>query len=127
YAGHGLGVELGGWLAVQGTTELLAVALCGGAGFGLARAILFPGAHSRLASLAQAGRVAGQIALGCVLMFVIAGALEGYARQLVVALWARYAIGGLMLLFWAMYFLQPLPPAGVDDLGAEGDDDSGGE
>lgn len=127
YAGHGLGVELGGWLAVHGTTELLAVALCGGAGFGLARAILFPGAHSRLASLAQAGRVAGQIALGCVLMFVIAGALEGYARQLVVALWARYAIGGLMLLFWAMYFLQPLPPAGVDDLGAESDDDSGGE
>jgi uncharacterized membrane protein SpoIIM required for sporulation len=119
YATHGLAVEIGGWLAVHGTTELLAVALCGGAGFGLARAILFPGAHSRIASLARAGRVAGQIALGCVIMFVIAGALEGYARQLVVELWARYAIGGLMLLFWTLYFLQPLPPAPHGD----GDDD----
>jgi uncharacterized membrane protein SpoIIM required for sporulation len=117
YQTHGLGIEIGGWLAVHGTTELLAVALCGGAGFGLARAILFPGAASRLASLAEAGRVAGQIALGCVLMFVIAGALEGYARQLVVQLWARYAIGGLMLLFWTLYFLQPLPPATHDDDG----------
>jgi uncharacterized membrane protein SpoIIM required for sporulation len=119
YASHGLAVEIGGWLAVHGTTELLAVALCGGAGFGLAKAILFPGATSRLTALAESGRVAGQIALGCVLMLVIAGALEGYARQLVVALWARYAIGGLMLLFWTLYFLQPLPPAAGDD---DGDD-----
>ncbi len=123
YASHGLLIELGAWLAVHGTTELLAVALCGGAGFGLARAILFPGAMSRMASLAEAGRVAGQIALGCVIMFVIAGALEGYARQLVVELWARYAIGGLMLLFWTMYFLQPLPPMASGEMG--GDDGDG--
>jgi uncharacterized membrane protein SpoIIM required for sporulation len=125
YASHGLGTEICGWLAVHGTTELLAVALCGGAGFGLARAILFPGRVSRLAALAQSGRVAGQIALGCVMMLVIAGALEGYARQLVVTLWARYAIGGLMLLFWTMYFLQPLPPkaeTGSDD--SDGDSDA---
>jgi uncharacterized membrane protein SpoIIM required for sporulation len=115
YADHGLAAEIGGWLAVHGTTELLAVALCGGAGLGLARAILFPGALSRMAALARAGRIAGQIALGCVIMFVIAGALEGYARQLVVELWARYAIGGLMLLFWTLYFLQPLPPETASD------------
>ena len=125
YETHGLGIEIGGWLAVHGTTELLAVALCGGAGFGLARAILFPGVASRLAALAEAGRVAGQIALGCVLMLVIAGALEGYARQLVVTLWARYAIGGLMLAFWIFYFLQPLPPARSGESGGResGDDD----
>jgi uncharacterized membrane protein SpoIIM required for sporulation len=125
YATHGLAIELCGWLAVHGTTELLAVALCGGAGFGLARAILFPGRISRIAALAESGRVAGQIALGCVLMFVIAGALEGYARQLVVTLWARYAIGGLMLLFWTMYFLQPLPPkTEADTDGDDGDSDA---
>jgi hypothetical protein len=73
-----------------------------------------------MTALAEAGRVAGQIALGCVIMFVIAGALEGYARQLVVTLWARYAIGGLMLLFWTMYFLQPLPPDKASD---DGDDE----
>jgi uncharacterized membrane protein SpoIIM required for sporulation len=108
YMSHGLGIEIGGWLIVHGSTELLAVALCGGAGFGLAKGLLFPGEKTRLAALAEQGRVAGQAALGCVIMFVIAGALEGYARQLVISLWARYAIGGTMLLFWALYFLQPL-------------------
>jgi uncharacterized membrane protein SpoIIM required for sporulation len=91
---------------------LLAVALCGGAGMGLARAMLFPGGKARLAAMAETGRIAGQVALGAVLMFVVAGMLEGYARQLVVALWARYAIGLLMLTFWTLYFLQPLPPTG---------------
>jgi hypothetical protein len=48
-------------------------------------------------------------------MFVIAGLLEGYARQWVVTLWARYTIGGLMLLFWTLYFLQPVPTRPADD------------
>jgi uncharacterized membrane protein SpoIIM required for sporulation len=116
YVGHGLGTELGGWLVIHGSTELLAIMLAGGAGFALARALLFPGAKARLAALAETGRTAGQVALGCVLMFCVAGVLEGYARQWVLALWARTAIGGLMLLFWALYFLQPLP-AKVDDDG----------
>ncbi len=115
YASHGLGIELGGWLIIHGSTELLAIMLAGGAGFGLARALLFPGGRSRLAALADSGRTAGQVALGCVLMFCVAGLLEGYARQWVMALWARYAIGALMLLFWALYFLQPLPRANDDD------------
>lgn len=115
YVGHGLGIEIGGWLIIHGSTELLAIALAGGAGFALARALLFPGGRTRLAALAETGRTAGQVALGCVLMFCIAGLLEGYARQWVVTLWARYAIGGLMLLFWALYFLQPLPPAPAEE------------
>ncbi|HVO01056.1 MAG TPA: stage II sporulation protein M [Candidatus Cybelea sp.] len=114
YASHGLGSEIGAWLIIHGSTEILAVALCGGAGFALARALLFPGGKARLAALSETGRTAGQVALGCVLMFVVAGMLEGFARQLVVTVWARYAIGGLMLLFWTLYFLQPLPPVPDD-------------
>jgi uncharacterized membrane protein SpoIIM required for sporulation len=115
YVGHGLGVEIGGWLIIHGSTELLAIMLAGGAGFALAQGILFPGGKTRLAALAEKGRIAGQVALGCVLMFVIAGMLEGYARQWVVTLWARYTIGGLMLLFWTFYLLQPLLPQANDD------------
>ena len=115
YVGHGLGIELGAWLIIHGSTELLAIALAGGAGFALARALLFPGGKARLTALAETGRTAGQVALGCVLMFCVAGLLEGFARQWVLALWARYAIGGLMLLFWALYFLQPV--AARDDDG----------
>ena len=115
YASHGLGAEIGGWLIIHGSTELLAIALAGGAGFALARGLLFPGGKTRFASMAESGRTAGQVALGCVLMFCVAGALEGYARQWVVTVWARYAIGGFMLLFWTLYFVQPLPAKADDD------------
>ena len=43
-------------------------------------------------------------ALAGLLYLVIAGLLEGYARQLVGASDARLAIGGIMLVFWIGYF-----------------------
>jgi uncharacterized membrane protein SpoIIM required for sporulation len=110
-----MGPDIGGWLIIHGSTELLAVALCGGAGLALAQAILFPGAQGRLGALTERGRIAGQVALGAVLMLIFAGLLEGFARQLVTDLWARWAIGLLMLGFWTVYFLQPVPPALDDD------------
>jgi uncharacterized membrane protein SpoIIM required for sporulation len=117
YASRGLGWDIGGWLIIHGSTELFAVALCGGAGMALAQAILFPGSRGRLAALTERGRVAGQVALGAVVMLIFAGVLEGFARQLVTELWARWAIGLVMLGFWTVYFLQPPPPAagGIDD------------
>jgi uncharacterized membrane protein SpoIIM required for sporulation len=115
YVSHGLGVDIGGWLIIHGSTELLAIALAGGAGFALGGALLFPGGKSRLGALAETGRAAGQVALGCVLMFCVAGMLEGFARQWVVAPWARYAIGWLMLIFWTLYFCQPRAARHDDD------------
>jgi len=115
YASHGLGIDVGGWLIIHGSTELLAIMLAGGAGFSLGGALLFPGGKSRLGALAETGRMAGQVALGCVLMFCVAGLLEGFARQWVVAPWARYAIGWLMLIFWTLYFCQPLGARRDDD------------
>lgn len=114
YVSHGLGLDIGGWLIIHGSTELLAIAIAGGAGFAIGGAVLFPGGKTRLAALADTGRTAGQVALGCVLMFCVAGMLEGFARQWVVTIWARYAIGGLMLVFWIFYFCQPLPPQSND-------------
>jgi uncharacterized membrane protein SpoIIM required for sporulation len=115
YVSHGLGIDIGAWLIIHGSTELLAIAIAGGAGFALGGAVLFPGGKTRLAALAETGRIAGQVALGCVLMFCVAGMLEGFARQWVVTVWARYAIGGLMLAFWMFYFLQPLAARAHDD------------
>jgi hypothetical protein len=37
-------------------------------------------------------------------MLFVAGLLEGFARQLVTDITARYAIGGVMLVFWLTYF-----------------------
>jgi len=104
YADRGLGLELGAWLSIHGTTEILAVLLCGGAGFLLAQAILFPGPVGRLAALADRGRQAATIAIGAVALFFVAALLEGFGRQLIVDPGTRYMIGGAMLAGWLGYF-----------------------
>ena len=104
YAGRGLGPAFGGWLVIHGSTELTAVTLCGGAGLALADALLFPGRQRRSEALAAAGRVAGLVVLGAILMLLVAGLLEGFARQLVTDDGARYAIGSAMAVAWLLYF-----------------------
>jgi len=104
YGSRGLLWELVAWLSVHGTTELLAIVLCGGGGLVIAGAIVFPERETRLESLARRGRTAGTLIMGAVLMLFVAGLLEGFARQLVTDVAARYAIGGAMLAFWLTYF-----------------------
>ncbi len=116
YAGRGLSVELGGWLLIHGGTELLAVVLCGGAGLVLGGALAFPGRYSRLDNLAIRGRSAAVIAIGAVAMFLIAGGLEGFARQVVDATWLRYVVAVVMLAFWAVYFTRPGRDAARDGI-----------
>lgn len=104
YVSRGLGLEFLGWLSVHGTTELLAVTLCGGAGLWLGAAFAFPGRLSRLDSLAQTGRKAGMIAVGAVAMLFVAAILEGFGRQLILETGLRYMIGGAALASWLAYF-----------------------
>ncbi len=100
----GLSVELWSWLLPHGVTELLAVMLCGGAGFAVGMAAIFPGRRTRLESMVVAGRRAGVIAIGCVGMFFIAALIEGFFRQLVNDLTIRYSVALITGLFWIYYF-----------------------
>lgn len=104
YAGHGLLLQLGGWLAIHGTTELLAIVIAGGAGLHIGRALAFPGTQSRLAAATAAGRRAGTAMAGVGVMLAVAGLLEGVGRQTVTDMAARYGIGGAALLLWLVYF-----------------------
>jgi uncharacterized membrane protein SpoIIM required for sporulation len=104
YCSRGLGFEWWGWLLPHGVTELLAVVLCGGAGFALAQGLLFPGARRRLDSLAHRGRQAGVVVLGAVCMLFLAGLIEGIFRQRVTHAGARYFVIGVTTLFWILYF-----------------------
>jgi uncharacterized membrane protein SpoIIM required for sporulation len=104
YHGRGLSMELWAWLLPHGVTELGAVALCGGAGLVLAHAIVFPGRHGRLESLAARGREAGTIALGAVCMLFVAALIEGIFRQTVHDVVIRYAVAGTTLVAWTAYF-----------------------
>lgn len=107
FSAKGLGVEFGGWLFIHGTTELFAATLAGAAGLRIGTAVVFPGARSRLDAAAAAGRTAGRVMVGVIVMLLVAGLLEGFGRQLVTDTLVRYGIGTLMLLFWLGYYYLP--------------------
>jgi len=107
FDGRGLGFELGGWLMIHGTTELFAVVLAGAAGLRIGRAVIFPGAATRVSAAQAAGRQAATVMIGVTTMLFVAGLLEGFARQLVTATATRYIIAGAMLALWLGYFYLP--------------------
>ncbi len=104
HAEKGLTIDFVGWLSIHGVTELLAILLCGAAGFVIAEKILFPGPLSRLESLAIYGRRAAGVAAGCVTLFMIAGILEGGFRQLIANTPGRYVFALVSALVWLCYF-----------------------
>ncbi len=103
YDSRGLSVDLWGWLLPHGVTELLAVLLCGAAGFLLAHALVFPGAEPRGDVLRRRGRQAAEIVLGAVMMLFIAGLIEGIFRQTVTSLTVRYGVAAATALWWIVY------------------------
>ena len=107
FAGKGLGYDFGGWLFIHGTTELFAAALSGAAGLRIGSAMVFPGARGRLQAASEAGRTAGKVMVGVIIMLFAAGLLEGFGRQLITDTVLRYAIGSMMLLFWLGYYYIP--------------------
>jgi uncharacterized membrane protein SpoIIM required for sporulation len=107
YVSRGLGFQLGGWLAIHGATELFASILAGAAGMRIGWAVAFPGERSRLEAAALAGRTAGLVMAGVLVMLAFAGVLEGVARQLIKADLVRWAIGAFSLALWLAYFYLP--------------------
>lgn len=112
FTGKGLGIEFGGWLFIHGTTELFAAALSGAAGLRIGAAMLFPGNRDRLSAVAHAGRTAGTVMVGVIIMLLAAGLLEGFGRQLITDTGTRYGVGTAMLLFWTIYYYVPRRAAG---------------
>ncbi len=104
HANRDLNLEFWSWILPHGVTELLAVVLCGAAGLVLAEAVIFPGRQTRLQNLARRGRVAGRIVLGAVLLFFIAGLIEGIFRQSVQDIGLRYALAAATAVVWGLYF-----------------------
>jgi len=92
-------------------TELLAIVLCGAAGCFIGGALIQSDPDGRLATLRRRGRIAGAVVLGSIVLFVIAGLIEGLFRQVVHDVTARYALAGATSVFWFVYFGAPRRPA----------------
>jgi uncharacterized membrane protein SpoIIM required for sporulation len=115
FASHGLGWQMGGWLIIHGSTEIFAIILAGAAGFRIGWSVVFPGEEGRLAAAAAAGRNAGLVMMGVLVMLLCAGLLEGLGRQLITSDGLRYGIGIFMLAGWCTYFYAPRPRRTAND------------
>jgi uncharacterized membrane protein SpoIIM required for sporulation len=107
FAAKGLAFNLGGWLAIHGTTELFAISIAGAAGLRIGMAIAFPGRDTRTEAAVSAGRPAALAMAGTVVMLAVAGLLEGIGRQTIVDDTSRYLIGAAMMAGWLAYFYMP--------------------
>jgi uncharacterized membrane protein SpoIIM required for sporulation len=83
YDDHGLLLPLCGWLLPHGVPEIGAILLCGAGGLAMGRAMLAPGERTTRVALTDAGRRGAVVAAGSVLLFLVAGAVEGVFRQTV--------------------------------------------
>jgi uncharacterized membrane protein SpoIIM required for sporulation len=106
HANRGLLLDCVGWVSIHGVTEFGAIILCGAGGFVIGERILLPGGRSRLDSLAQAGETATRLAVGAMLLFMLAAVLEGGLRQLVAStpwrLIIGFSVGGLWISYLAL-------------------------
>jgi len=74
----GMAGQLWTFVVPHGVLELPAIFIAGGAGFEIARGMLFPGLLPRRESLARAGGRAAQLLLGTIPMLIVAGVIEGF-------------------------------------------------
>src|ERR1700723_1644650 len=74
----GMAEQLWSFVAPHGVLELPAIFIAGGAGFEIARGMLFPGLLPRRESLALAGGRAARLVLGTIPMLIVAGTIEGF-------------------------------------------------
>jgi uncharacterized membrane protein SpoIIM required for sporulation len=107
FANRGLGLNLFGWLMIHGVTELTAVTLAGAAGFHIGWAVCFPGERRRVDAAVDASRPAAALMGGVVVMLVVAGLLEGFARQLVQNDIARLSVAAATAVLWGAYLYWP--------------------
>ena len=98
----------------HGILELSAIAIAGGAGFVLARAIYAPGDLPRRDALKIAGGEAAQLLVGVAAMLVVAGLIEGFITPADISPNFKMAFAALTGLALAAYLLvKPREKTGI--------------
>ena len=92
YASRGMLPDLLAWMVPHGIPEIGAVILCGAAGLHLGRAMVLPGRYDVRRALSRAGRRASLVVMGSVVLFAIAGFIEGVLRQVITDINIRFLL-----------------------------------
>lgn len=90
---HSLSLQFWAYVLPHGVLELFCIFSSGAAGFMLAKAIVDPGLYGRVKALKEKGRESVDIILGCSLLLIVAGFIEGFITP------QPYIPHGLKLLF----------------------------
>ena len=77
-AAHGLGTALFSFIIAHGCVELSVMCVSGAAGAAVGEALIRPGELGRMESFRAAAMRSGKVLLGCALLLIGAGIIEGY-------------------------------------------------
>lgn len=98
--------EFFAYILPHGLLELTTVFLAMGAGLRLGWTTVDPGGRSRSRALAEEGRATFAIALGCAVMLLCSGIIEGFVTpSTVLAPWGKLAIGSAAEAFFLTYLV----------------------
>jgi uncharacterized membrane protein SpoIIM required for sporulation len=108
---EGMSLQLWSFIAAHGILELPAIFIAGGAGFGLARGLLFPGNLPRRVSLVQAGARSVRLVLGTIPMLLVAGFIEGFVSPSNLPPATKFLLSAALGTLLVLYFFRKTPSA----------------
>lgn len=97
--------ELVGFMVGHGVIELSCIFIAGGAGMAIGYAMINPGDLTRAQALKKAGLEAARLAIGCALLLVIAGIIEGFLSPSPIPVWIKVGTGVLTGIAMYSYLL----------------------
>ena len=123
----GYAVQLGAgesvWRLIvpHGVLELSLITVAGAAGLRTGWALLHPGHRTRAEALATEGRAGVEMAIGCAVLLVPTGLIEGFVTPRGLSTGAALAVGlGAAGIFWALVLWRGRPQSDTPPVAAEG-------
>lgn len=106
---EGMLLPLWSFVAGHGVLELPAIFIAAGAGFGIARGLLFPGTLPRKVSLVRAGARSVRLVLGAIPMLFIAGIVEGFVSPSELHPTVKFLLAGALATLLVLYLTRKPP------------------
>lgn len=103
---EGMLLPLWSFVAAHGVLELPAIFIAAGAGFGIARGLLFPGTLPRRVSLVRAGARSVRLVLGIIPMLIIAGTIEGFISPSHIQPAVKFLLAGVLATLLTLYLTK---------------------
>jgi len=99
----GMSLPLWSFVAAHGVLELPAIFIAGGAGFEVARGLLFPGVLPRGLSLERAGMRSAKLFFGTIPLLLVAGVIEGFVSPSSLAVPVKFLLAGVLFTALVVY------------------------